>query len=52
MIFVDTVFFYALASKDDPDHERVREVFKELDPKRLPELWLTPRIMSSSRPSR
>jgi len=41
MIFVDTGFFHALASKDDPDHERVREVFEEFDPKRLPHLWLT-----------
>ena len=38
---VDTSFFFALASADDPDHERVREVFEEFDPKRLPELWLT-----------
>ncbi|MGH8545785.1 MAG: type II toxin-antitoxin system VapC family toxin, partial [Gammaproteobacteria bacterium] len=36
-----TGFFHALASKDDPDHERVREVFEEFDPKRLPQLWLT-----------
>jgi predicted nucleic acid-binding protein len=41
MIFVDTGFFHALASKDDPEHERVREVFQEFDPKRLPQLWLT-----------
>ena len=27
MIFVDTGFFYALASKADPDHDRVKEVF-------------------------
>ena len=30
MIFVDTSFFYALASANDPDHERVREVFEKL----------------------
>ena len=41
MYFVDTSFFFALASKKDPDHERVREVFEEFDAKRLPELWLT-----------
>ncbi len=41
MIFVDTGFFYALAADDDPDHERVREVFEELDPKRLSQLCLT-----------
>ena len=41
MVFVDTSFFYALASAADPDHERVREVFKEFEPRRLPELWLT-----------
>jgi predicted nucleic acid-binding protein len=26
MVFVDTSFFFALASPGDPDHERVREV--------------------------
>ena len=41
MIFVDTGFFHALASKDDPDHDRVREVFEDFDPKRLPQVWLT-----------
>ena len=41
MIFVDTGFLFALASKKDPDHERVREVFEEFDPKQLPDLWLT-----------
>ncbi len=41
MIFVDTSFFFALASKKDPDHERVREVFEEFDPERLSDLWLT-----------
>jgi len=37
MIFVDTGFLFALASKKDPDHERVREVFEEFDPKQLPD---------------
>jgi len=41
MVFVDTSFFLALASYKDPDHDRVREVFEEFHPKRLPELWLT-----------
>jgi predicted nucleic acid-binding protein len=41
MIFVDSSFFFALASEEDPDHERVLEVFQEFDPKRLPNLWLT-----------
>jgi len=41
VIFVDTSFFFALASEKDPDHERVRAVFEEFDAKRLPELWLT-----------
>jgi len=41
MIFVDSSFFFALASEEDPDHERVREVFQEFDPKRLRDLWLT-----------
>jgi predicted nucleic acid-binding protein len=41
MYFVDTSFFFALASHEDPDHERVREVFKEFDARRLPEFWLT-----------
>ncbi len=39
--FVDTSFFFALASADDPDHERVRDVFAQFDPERLPDLWLT-----------
>jgi predicted nucleic acid-binding protein len=30
-----------LASEKDPDHERVREVFETLDPRRLPELCVT-----------
>jgi len=41
MIFVDTSFFFALASKKDPDHERVREVYEEFNPNQLSELWLT-----------
>lgn len=41
MIFVDTSFFFALASTKDPDHERVRAVFEEFDPEKLAELWLT-----------
>jgi predicted nucleic acid-binding protein len=41
MIFIDTGFFYALAAEDDPDHERVREVFEEFDPNRLSQLCLT-----------
>ena len=39
--FIDTSFFFALASANDPDHERVRKVFEQFDPERLPELWLT-----------
>jgi uncharacterized protein len=41
VIFVDTGFFFALAAEDDPDHERVRAVFEELDPKRLSQLCIT-----------
>jgi predicted nucleic acid-binding protein len=41
VLFVDTGFFFALASTDDPDHEGVLEALEEFDPKRLPELWLT-----------
>jgi len=41
MVFVDTSFFFALASPGDPDHERVREVFETFDRGRLPHLWLT-----------
>ena len=41
MVFVDTSFFFALASPGDPDHERVREVFETFDPGRLSEQWLT-----------
>jgi uncharacterized protein len=39
--FVDTSFFFALASANDPDHVRVRDVFDEFDPKQLPDLWMT-----------
>ncbi len=41
MIFVDTGFLFALASKKAPDHERVRVVFEGFDPERLPELLIT-----------
>ena len=41
MIFVDTGFFFALASTNDADHERVRKVFESLEPNRLPDLCLT-----------
>ncbi len=30
MIFVDTGFIFALFSANDPDHERVREVFEAI----------------------
>jgi predicted nucleic acid-binding protein len=39
--FVDTSFFFALASEDDPDHERVRQVFDQIEPRELPASWLT-----------
>jgi len=41
VIFVDTGFFFALASAKDPDHERAREVFRSLQGRRLPDLLLT-----------
>lgn len=41
MIFVDTSFFYALASAKDPDHERVREVFEGFGNRRLRGFLLT-----------
>lgn len=41
MIFVDTGFFYALASKDDPDHRRVAEVFRRYQGQDLPRQLLT-----------
>ena len=31
MIFVDTSFFFALLSENDPDHKRVREVFDAIE---------------------
>ena len=33
MIFVDTGFLFALFSNNDPDHERVREVFETIKPR-------------------
>jgi predicted nucleic acid-binding protein len=45
VLFVDTSFFYALASDKDADHERVREVFATLDPRRLPDLCLTTNLV-------
>ena len=41
MIFVDTSFFYALASANDHDHERVREVFESFGNRRLNDFLLT-----------
>ena len=41
MIFVDTSFFFALASTKDGDHERVREVYEQFNPNQLSELWVT-----------
>jgi predicted nucleic acid-binding protein len=41
MIFVDTSFFYALASANDPDHERVREVFERFGDRTLRDFLLT-----------
>ena len=41
MIFVDTSFFFALASTEDPDHERVLAVFESLEEQRLTSLLLT-----------
>ena len=40
--FVDVVeFFFALASEDDPDHERVREVFNQIRSQELSSHRLT-----------
>jgi predicted nucleic acid-binding protein len=39
--FVDTSFFFALASANDPDHDRVREVFEQVKVEELPGIWLT-----------
>jgi len=41
VIFVDTGFFFALASEKDPDHARVLEVWQTLRGRRLPELLVT-----------
>ena len=41
MIFVDTGFFFAFFSANDPDHSRCREVFESFKDRRLPELLLT-----------
>lgn len=41
MIFVDTGFFFALVSANDPDHEGVVEVLESLKAQKLPELLLT-----------
>jgi predicted nucleic acid-binding protein len=41
MIFVDTGFFYALASAKDPDHDRVVEVFETFRNQRLSDVLLT-----------
>ena len=41
MIFVDTGFFFALASEKDPDHPRVREVLRGFKGRNLSELLLT-----------
>ncbi len=41
MIFVDTGFFFALASEKDADHARARLVWEGFRGRRLPELLLT-----------
>lgn len=41
MVFVDTSYFFALASPGDPDHGRVKEVFEAFDREQLRQLWLT-----------
>lgn len=41
MIFVDTSFFFALLSENDPDHKRVREVFDAIETPQLVKLLLT-----------
>ncbi len=41
MIFVDTGFFFALASEKDPDHPRVLEVWQGFRGRRLPEMLVT-----------
>jgi predicted nucleic acid-binding protein len=41
VIFVDTGFFFALLSEDDPDHTRATEVFETFEGQRLPDLLIT-----------
>jgi len=41
VIFVDTSFFFPLLSANDRDHERVHNVFEELQGRRLSDLLLT-----------
>jgi predicted nucleic acid-binding protein len=41
VIFVDTGFFFALASEKDPDHARVLEVWQSLRGRRLSGLLVT-----------
>jgi uncharacterized protein len=41
VIFVDTGFFFALASEKDPDHARVLEVWQGFRGRRLPDLLVT-----------
>ncbi|GMR23373.1 MAG: type II toxin-antitoxin system toxin 23S rRNA-specific endonuclease VapC20 [Acidobacteriota bacterium] len=41
MIFVDTSFFFALLSENDPDHKRVCEVFDTIETPELSKLLLT-----------
>jgi predicted nucleic acid-binding protein len=41
VIFVDTGFFFALASEKDPDHARALEVWQGFRGRRLPELLVT-----------
>jgi hypothetical protein len=41
VIFVDTGFFFALLSANDPDHGRALNVFKTFEGQSLPDLLLT-----------
>jgi predicted nucleic acid-binding protein len=41
VIFVDTGFFFALASEKDPDHPRALEVWQGFRGRRLPEILVT-----------
>lgn len=41
MIFVDTSFWLALWSKQDPDHERVLPLMEQLEGQRLPDVLIT-----------